>query len=566
MSPSTATITSTDFKDMEFGGKARSQYVDDNFNIFRGHLIPVDPNTSASIANTYDLGSSEYPWRNVYLKNLPVVNGATMGSVSGITGVLEESATAGEIVSAFGDSDGLNFVRKRLTDIALVKQFSAVTIGASAEAGAADRISFAAIDDKTFVMAFTEYSATVAYAKAMVGQLEGIDITLGAAVLLNQTSSGQAHCPRVCKIGTNKVALAYIGIATAAAYAIVGTVTSLTLGLGAQVQLDGGPSAGFPFANASIAPLTTDRFVCSYRRASATYQGIIAATVNGSVITLGSVFTATTFSPANSLGSHLFQSKTNEFVLFSFDGGSPPRPVALAGTVSALTVTIGTSYSIGSFIDEAGNTNRYFDVAQVSKNEFFLMGGNSGTSKYVTSGLKLSSGIFIEEFNYEKGPTPNFGITASAGRLAIAGCGNGRVCGLFKSHLDRGIFMLAESKIGQLYPITSPYFISTATIGGQAMGVGIVGPHFILAYMDRADSDRGKLLAGVHARALGVLNATGSPGSTVTVSRIAMVSANHSGLTLGGEYFIQPDASVGLDPVGEYIGIAISSTELLVGG
>lgn len=63
--PSTATITT--FYNFSPNTKARATQVNTNFDIFRGHLIPVDPNTAASANNTYDLGSSEYRWRRLYL-------------------------------------------------------------------------------------------------------------------------------------------------------------------------------------------------------------------------------------------------------------------------------------------------------------------------------------------------------------------------------------------------------------------------------------------------------------------------------------------------------------------
>lgn len=47
----------------------KSAEVNNNFNIFRGHIIPVDPNTAtAAPTRTYDLGADEYRWRYIYGK------------------------------------------------------------------------------------------------------------------------------------------------------------------------------------------------------------------------------------------------------------------------------------------------------------------------------------------------------------------------------------------------------------------------------------------------------------------------------------------------------------------
>ena len=63
--PSSATITA--FYTFVAQTVIRSAHVNNNFDIFRGHLLPVDPNTStAATTETYDLGASDHRWRNVY--------------------------------------------------------------------------------------------------------------------------------------------------------------------------------------------------------------------------------------------------------------------------------------------------------------------------------------------------------------------------------------------------------------------------------------------------------------------------------------------------------------------
>lgn len=75
--PSSATITA--FYNFSANTKARASQVNANFDVFRGHVIPVHVSTATSADNTYDLGSSEYRWRNGYINalyadNLNLVN------------------------------------------------------------------------------------------------------------------------------------------------------------------------------------------------------------------------------------------------------------------------------------------------------------------------------------------------------------------------------------------------------------------------------------------------------------------------------------------------------------
>jgi hypothetical protein len=63
--PSSATITS--FYSFAAGTLIRSARVNTNFSVFRGHLLPVDPNTALAASTlTYDLGADDHMWMNNY--------------------------------------------------------------------------------------------------------------------------------------------------------------------------------------------------------------------------------------------------------------------------------------------------------------------------------------------------------------------------------------------------------------------------------------------------------------------------------------------------------------------
>lgn len=66
--PSSSTITSWNVFSPDT--LIESAKVNSNFDVFRGHIIPVNPNTSAASDNTYDLGSADYRWRNIYAQNI----------------------------------------------------------------------------------------------------------------------------------------------------------------------------------------------------------------------------------------------------------------------------------------------------------------------------------------------------------------------------------------------------------------------------------------------------------------------------------------------------------------
>lgn len=73
--PSTQTITA--FYSYSANTLIESAKVNNNFDVFRGHIIPVSPNTAtAGTTGSYDLGSTDYAWRNVYAQNIVLATAA----------------------------------------------------------------------------------------------------------------------------------------------------------------------------------------------------------------------------------------------------------------------------------------------------------------------------------------------------------------------------------------------------------------------------------------------------------------------------------------------------------
>jgi hypothetical protein len=81
--PSSATITA--FYTFVANTKARASQTNHNFDILRGHIIPIDPNTQTSSDSTYDLGSTEYKWNYIHANylRLKTISGATTSASEG---------------------------------------------------------------------------------------------------------------------------------------------------------------------------------------------------------------------------------------------------------------------------------------------------------------------------------------------------------------------------------------------------------------------------------------------------------------------------------------------------
>jgi hypothetical protein len=107
--PSSATITAlytfTPYT------KARAVQINADFSNLRGHMLPLDPTATSASDQNYDLGSSEYRWRNAFLSTISlsistgdsqVLSGTTAGGFKFVNGATTTFSLLGT------DFQGLN--------------------------------------------------------------------------------------------------------------------------------------------------------------------------------------------------------------------------------------------------------------------------------------------------------------------------------------------------------------------------------------------------------------------------------------------------------------------------
>lgn len=102
--PSSQTITS--FYTFVQNTKARASQVNNNFDVFRGHIIPIHVSTQTSSDLTYDLGSTEYRWRSILVGDLDVLSNTSTGGT-----VKYRGATSGAVSAAVIEVDGIEVAR-----------------------------------------------------------------------------------------------------------------------------------------------------------------------------------------------------------------------------------------------------------------------------------------------------------------------------------------------------------------------------------------------------------------------------------------------------------------------
>lgn len=101
--PSTATITS--YFTFTANTKARSTEVNNNFSVYRGHIIPVNTDTASASNLTHNLGDSTHRWNNAYMKSLFLGSTTTSWSISDAT------TTVGDLKFQVGGVDAFDLKR-----------------------------------------------------------------------------------------------------------------------------------------------------------------------------------------------------------------------------------------------------------------------------------------------------------------------------------------------------------------------------------------------------------------------------------------------------------------------
>jgi hypothetical protein len=86
------------------GTKARSNEVNQNFNNYRGHLLPINELTATASDLTHDLGSASHRWRTLYAEK---INLESSTSTAGLVFEGDTSATAGAFSWQIGSTEVL---------------------------------------------------------------------------------------------------------------------------------------------------------------------------------------------------------------------------------------------------------------------------------------------------------------------------------------------------------------------------------------------------------------------------------------------------------------------------
>lgn len=145
--PSTATITT--FYTFTANTKARATQVNNNFDIFRGHSVPINTDTATASNNSHDLGSTEHRWRTGYF-----------GTGLDFTGSAD-IFLSGSTVGSFGSNGYKRSTIEPITSLATyTADFSAEGGGTTLTVFAGSTLSSSVNGKTTYMIGIFPYSLT----------------------------------------------------------------------------------------------------------------------------------------------------------------------------------------------------------------------------------------------------------------------------------------------------------------------------------------------------------------------------------------------------------------------
>ena len=403
------------------------------------------------------------------------------------------------------------------------------------------------------------------YGEAIVGTISGTSISFGTEVVFSSVSTAYtkiAFDPNTA----GKFVIAYQGN-NIYGKAIVGTLSGTSVSFGTESQF----ASGTPY-NTEIAfdPNTAGKFVVVYRQSSTSHHGeAIAGTVSGTSISFGTavVYIASTVY-ANSIS---FDPNTaGKFVVAYRDAGNSSHGTAIVGTLS------GTSVSFGTPVVFNANTIYTLDLSfdPNTAGKFVVAYRNQGNAGYGTaivgtmSGTSVSFGTAVV---FNAGSTSDMGISFdpnATGKFVV-------------SYADLANSGYATAILGVISG-TSVSFGSENSVVSDVEGTTVsfdpnTAGKFVVAYKDYDNSNYGTAFLGqaevivstqnlTSTNFLGTSTAAYTDTQTATIMLQGGISTNQTGLTIGSNYYVQPDGTLATSAGTPSVeaGKALSATSLFL--
>ena len=443
---------------------------------------------------------------------------------------------------------------------AVVESVIPQTIGSATTFESASSLGIAAaydtLNDKVVVV--YRDGGNTSYLTAVVGTVSGTSISFGTPVVV--ASVEQYDTPAV---SFDAVAGKFVIAYTNASYygaAIVGTVSGTSITFGASSVFD---TTIFILESVScVFDSIANKTVIAYRGASG-YGKAVVATISGTSVSFGAI--ATFESASIDKTAMAFSTVSGKIAIVYTDQGNSNSATAVVGTVSGTSISFGTPVVITSL------TSSFYAVAYDSSNEKIVVACNVGGTPQGTAFVGTISGTSISFGSpvvYEAG-TSNYNsviFNQDAGKVVVSYTD--------VANSSYGTFSVGTVSGDTISFSTPVVFVSDgATLISSVFDPDTGG--IVVAYRAGSTNFGNAQVVQITYSATNITaenyiglssGGTVASGSTARVDIVGAESTSQSGLTIGQQYYVQSDGSLGTTPDTPSVlaGTATSATTILV--
>ncbi|MCF8359215.1 MAG: hypothetical protein K9H26_10680 [Prolixibacteraceae bacterium] len=394
------------------------------------------------------------------------------------------------------------------------------------------------------------------YGRAIVGTIDGTDITFGTAVVYRETGTSK-H--RVCfdPNNANKIIVTYV--CSYKVEAIIGTIDGIDITFGNYYEID---DAQY-YLSLSVDPNTNNQFGIAYTDTSNNGK-ISICSINGTII---SVVATEEFSSENIENAKITfdPNNANKFIIAYTEYDNNYESYVIIGTISDTNITLGTPVF---FDDDVQTMDLAFDphnankiligyyryqvvVGEFNRKTFAIVGNiNSmsvtfGTANFIFGWDSVSSEVKVL---FDPNTSNQIAFFQSKYSLSFVGTINGTAIAFEKSVCAFGNNL--KQSIAFAVSDDSQYALIYSDIDNN--DIGMVG-------LSTTTSNTTNLKENT---LLGILKESGMADESKPVQLLGSVITGLSGLTVGSLYYLQNDGTLSTDSGGVKIGRAISATEI----
>ena len=455
-----------------------------------------------------------------------------------------------------------------VTDTAVVSVSQAIPTGTETQFATGEGPNTAIAFDPTtvgrFLLAFNDASNS-SYGSVILGTLSGTTLTFSTKVVF-YSAYGTTLDIDFDPNRSGQFVIGYYG-PSARCYSIAGMVsgTSITFGTGVIANSTGGSS----LIEVKFNPNVQDQFVLCYRDTSNTEARV--GSISGTSITYGTAVDIVSAS-SNSLSLVFDPYTSNRFMVAVCDTSQSKKPYVRLATISGTSITLATSYEVyGNYCDfvniafDPNTANSFIVTFQDMTGTLYGLSkaGTVAANHVITLGTTTA---------YHSGSTSG---TIMAGNPSMVG----KFVVVYKDATNAG---KGTYKVGTISGTSVSYGSSIVHGSGwNALESGITfDPNhegkFVLGYVSSGNNKaRVGQVGGSYTTTnltstnfVGITTEAISDTATGSITLQGGLSTNQSSLTVGSNYYVQPDGTLATTAGTPSVvaGQAISSTSLQLQG